>query len=318
MALGAKGTIRIGKEPAWGSVASTFFGVEALSETLRLDYDRYTFKTILGTRAEADDMAGLGRIAGDLVVPGYPDTLGRLLTGVLGTTVTSITSALFVTTYNTNTTDFSTDTPYQPFTIDVFRDVTSADRYLGCAITRLALDLQPNQELRLSASVVGKSTATVANTAPSFPSSPAQPFAFETASLSLAGAGTAQIEQLSIGINNNLEAIPALNATTTVAKLRPSNAQMVELSGTLDFADRTEYAKFVAQSEQALAVNLTRAASFACLITIPRVLYTAFPTGIPGAGRLTVGFTGKGYYSRTGTFSGTAIRIALTSTTSDY
>ncbi len=318
MASGARGTVRWGKETTWGTAAATFTGMEALTESLALAYDRYAVKTIIGTIAEPDDFAGVGRIAGDLTVPGYPDYVGRLLQAVFATTVVSLATGLAKSTFRTRLANFSTDTPVQPISLDVFRDVTSADRYTGLVVSRLTLGCQPNQDLRLTASMIGKATATVANTAPSYPSSPLQPFAFDTASLALDGAGTALIETLTVAIDSQLEGIPALNATSQIAKIRTRGSQTIGLSGAIDFATRAEYAKFEAQSEQALTLYLTRPSSFSLLMAVPRFLYRTFAPTMTGPERVVVNFDGSARYAVSGTYSGTAIQFELTSVTSDF
>lgn len=317
MATGMRGHVGYAKETTWGTAVAATDYAEAFSESLALAIDRFEVKNIIGTIAEPDDMAGLTRAEGDLVVPGYPTILGFLAKGILPTQSGSIVLSgfLWTTTWTQGTTDFSTDVPTQPYTVEIFRDVTSSHRYSGAIVSRLGLEVQPNQDLRLTAGLIAKSTSIIAKTTPTFPTSPTFPFAFDTASITLAGTATALIERFTLTIDSQLEGVATLNNTTTVAKIRRRSAQSVAISGVMDFNDLTEYNNFVSQSEQALTLNLFRASSFNCTITVPRFVYTAYPATTPGRERLTVSFDGKARYH---SGSGTALAIALTTTKSNF
>ena len=131
----------------------------------------------------------------------------------------------------------------------------------------------------------------------------------------MGGSSTALIEALSISVDNQLEAIPSLNASTTVAKVRRSGPQTVNVSGTIDFSDITEFNNFLSQTEQSLQATFTKANSFMVSVILPRMVYTAFPVSVGGKDRVTVGFSGKGRYH---TGSATAITIELTTTASGF
>ena len=123
------------------------------------------------------------------------------------------------------------------------------------------------------------------------------------------------IETLAIEINNNFAGFGALNLSQYIAKIRRTDHQMVTLRGSIDFADMTEYLKFVNQTEQSLTLNFTKANSFGLFISLPRMVYTAYPLGAPGRERLLVNFEGKAFYHPG---SGHAIKVALTTTNSSY
>lgn len=315
-ATGANGFLGIAKEVTWGTAIGATNYVELLSESMDLVIDRFEIKQIAALYTEADDMSGLRRIEGNVEFPCFPNVLGHFLRGVFGNPiVTVVGSSLFSNVFKTPTADFGTGQPVPPYTFEVFRDVTSSFQFAGVVMNTLQLSVQPNQELRASVGVIGKSETVIAKTAPSFVSSPVEPFAFDTCSISIAGAATALIESLTIDIDGQITGIPALNASTAVAKIRRSGPQMVGISGTIDFADITEYLNFKNQTEQAMVINFTKANSFGLKISLPRVVYTAFPVAMGGRDRVTVSFTGKGRYH---TGSLTAIEFQLTTTSSGF
>lgn len=311
------GHIGFGKQSAYGSTAAITDFVEALSENLTLSIDRFDVANIVGTPNEPDDMAGLRRSAGDIVFPGDPTAIGFALRGMFGVMSGSIVTSGFLwkNEFTRGTSDFSADSPTTPYTIEIFRDVTSSHRYSDAVFNRLVFSIAPNQELRTTVGLIAKTTSVTAKSSPTFPGSPNDPFAFDTASLSIGGSASSLVETLTVTIDNNVEGIAVLNASNEIARVRRRGPQTIMLSGTIGFDNLTEYNNFVNQTEQRIFLNVTRAASFTMLIDIPRVVYTTFPLGMSGRERITVGFEGKARYH---SGSGTAIKIDLTNCKSNY
>jgi len=322
MGYGFAGFIGIARETNWGSGISVASGgyIEALNENLALSIDRFDYKNIIGTLAAPDDMAGVNRVAGDIAFAAHPVTLGYFLLSAFNQdTVTTVASGFLWTHSFKQPTDsgsaFSTTAPSVPYSIEVFRDVGTSVQYAGCLISALALNFAPNQAVQATASLIGRSQSIIAKTTPTFPNSPSKPFASDTVSLQLGGSATIKIEALNISIENQYEGIPALNNSTYIAMIRRTGHQMVNVTGTLDFTNHSEFDFFINQTETTLKVSATVAQSYQLTIDIPRFVYTAFPLGIRGKERVMVDFTGKGFYH---SGSGTGIEIKLTTTRSFY
>jgi hypothetical protein len=314
---GFLGVIGFAKEGTWGTAVGATDYIDAFSENLSLSKDRFDLKNLSGSFAEPDDAVGLDRVAGEIVCSGYPTALGLMLKSafntVSGTTVLS--GYLYRTDFITTTSEFSATAASQPYTLEIFRDVTSSQQYAGCIVNRLQMAIAPNAPLRLTASFVGQSAATIAKTQHTFPGSPLAPFTFDTCSASIGGAATARLENVTVTVDNLLTGTPALNASALIARIRRSAAQLVTISGQFDFTDGTEYNDFVNQTERAFKLTMTKANSFQFVIEMPRVVYTAFPLGIPGKDRLVVSFEGKARYL---TSSALAISCQLTHTKSNW
>ena len=319
MGYGFAGHIGLSRETNWGSGTSATSYIEALSEDLTLSIDRFSHKAIIGSLAEPDDTAALRRVTGSVRFAAQPVALGHFLKGVLNTVSCTgvVSGTLMLNEFFTTAggTDFSAEVPLQPWSFEVFRDVTTSVQYTGIQVDGLTLQVDQNAALMCEAKLIGRGAAPLAKTVPTFPGSPSKPFTFDSCSLSIGGAGTALIETLSIEINNNLQGLGALNLSTNIAKVRRSNHQMVTLRGTMDFATMTEYMNFVNQTEQAFTLSFTRANSFQLVVSLPRVVYTAFPLGIPGRERITVSMEGKAYFH---TGSGHAIKASLTTINSYF
>jgi hypothetical protein len=318
MAYGFSGYVGVAREAAWGSAQNASSFVEALNESIHLEIDRFPYKNIIGTMAEPDDIGGVQRVSGPMSFAAHPGNIGFFLMSTFGNVATTVVLSGFLWNHvyksptNSNS-EFSTTAPSVPYTFEVFRDVTTATQYAGGLVSALTLNFAPNQDVRATATILGRSTRYAAAQAPTFPSTSAKPFTFDTASVQLGGAATTKIEALTISIENQYEGIPALDMSTVISKVRRTGPQMVNVTGTLDFISHAEYDDFLAQSETNLKVSVTKASSFQMTIDIPRLVYTAFPLGIPGKERIMVDFTAKGYYHST---SATAIAVSLTTTKS--
>lgn len=316
---GTMGFIGLAKETAWGTPLAATDYLELMSENIVTTIDRFPVRNAYGGFYEPDDYAGVNRVAGELVMFGQATMIGHLLKAALNTLSgsTVLSGFLYQTRFISTKSEFADGVPSQPYTLEVARDsnVNSSHQYTGMVCDRLTLNLAPNQDLRCTARWLGKTSTLIGRSAPTFPSSPTKPFAFDTASVQLAGAATARLEMFQVDINNNLEGIPALNNSTLVSRIRRRGAQEIRVRGTLDFVDNTEYLDFINQTERALNVNLFIAQSFNLYIEVPRFVYTTYPVAIAGRGRIAVNFDGIARYL---TSSGTAFSALLTNTKSNY
>lgn len=316
-AQGFLGYFGLAKESSWGTAVAATDYVELMSENLTTGIDRFETRNIIAGFQEPDDYAGARRTTGDVVAAANAVALGHFLKAAMNTVSGSVVLSgfLWTTRFVSTKSEFAAGVPSQPYTLEVFRDVTSAHRYAGALLSRLTLALAPNQDMRVTANWIAQAHTLIAKTTPTFPGSPADPFTFDTASISLAGTATAQIEAVTCTIDNQLEGILALNNSNQIGRLARRGPQTVRISGTMNFADITEYNNFINQTEQAFKMTMTRAQSFMFVLEAPRFVYTAFPMGLPGRGRLTVAFDGQARYLAS---SAVALDMQLTSTRSNY
>tara|TARA_Y100000310_G_C20673717_1_gene811681 strand:- start:1942 stop:2901 length:960 start_codon:yes stop_codon:yes gene_type:complete len=314
---GFGGHIGLAKETTWGTAVGATDYVEALSESINVNFDRFDTKNIVGMFGEPDDEQGVKRISGDIVAAAHPVALLPWLVAATGIQSNAEVLSGFLHTHNLTmgTAENAANNPVTPLTLEIFRDVTSAQQYDGVQVAQLQLSAAPNQDLRMTASIIGKGEQNIAKTTASFPGSPTGPFTFDTCSISLAGAGTVDIEAFNLTIDHQLEGIPSLNAEAEIAKVRRTGPQLVRLSGSFAFEDITDYERFKAETEVALLANFTSADSFSLLIDIPRFMYTSFPTGMGDRGRQVISFDGN---ARWHSGSSAAIEFQLTNTTSGF
>jgi len=288
-----------------------------LSEGLTAVPDRFQVQSIIGNLYEPDDVAGVLRIGGDLTAAAHPVSIGHFLNGAFGNNSGSVVLSgfLFKNEFTARTSDTSSLHPLPAYTMEVFRDVGSSQQYDGAQVSQLALSVQPNQDLRMAASVIARNTRNIAKTTPTYPGSPVGFFTFDTCSVALGGVGVSIVEALTVTLNNQLEGIPALDATSTIARIKRTGPPQVRVSGTVALEDVVEYQKLINQTEFGLTMNITKANSFSLLIEVPRCVYTGFPLGMSGPQRQTISFAAAGRYH---TGSSSAIKATLTTVKSDY
>lgn len=314
---GLLGHIGIAKETTWGTAVAAVDYFESMSEGLTAVPDRFETRNIVAGMFEPDDEAGVQRLAGDVAFAGHPVPLGHFLNGVLGNNSSSVVLSgfLFQNKFNVRTDDINSLHPLPAYTFEIFRDIGSAQQYDGAQVTALTLAIQPNQDLRCTASIIAKGTRNIANTTASFPGSPVGFFQFDTCSVSMNGVGVSIVEALSVSIDNQVEGIPALNASTEIARIKRTGPPMIRVTGTVALEEILDYQRLINQTEFPFLVHLTKANSFSLLIDVPRLVYTGFPLGMAGRERQTVAFNATGRYH---TGSNQAIEITLTTTKSDY
>lgn len=317
--FGFAGHIGYARESSGGTPVAATNYVEAMSENLTATLDRFEIKNIVGRYAEPDDEAGVRRVAGQIAFAAHPVDIGFFLLGGMGINSQSVVASGFLWTNNftMRTSDFDATYPQQPFTFEIFRDVTSSQQYAGCNISKLELSVVPNQDVRCTLDIIGTTHTNIARTTATYPGSPLRVFTFDTASLSIAGVTNVLFESFTVSIDNQFEGVPTLNNSTLIRTMRRTGPQMIRISGNLAFENITEYLNFVnnPQTEQQFICSVTRQDSFRMVIDVPRVVYSAFPLGIAGRERQIVSFEGMGRYH---TGSANAIRIGLTTTRSFF
>lgn len=314
---GFAGSVGFAKESSGNTPVTADNFIEALSESMRLEIDRYQTKSIINGYYEPDDSDGLKRVSGDVVTAVHPVDIGYFLMGAMG--VQSATEVavgeLWTTEHTMRTSDWDAAYAQQPFTFEMFRDVTSAQRYSGVNFNSLNFAISPNQDLRVTAGLIGTDASNVDPAAVSYTNSPTFPYAFDTASIAIAGAANAKLESFNLSINNNLEGVPALNNSSIIRMIRRTGPQLIRLGGTIAFEDITEYLDFTNQTERTMTFNVTRANSFEMTFHVPRFVYSGFPLGNGGRERQVVQFEGIARYNAG---SGHAIKIDLTTTQSYF
>lgn len=309
--LGMMGHVGWAKESSGGVAVAAATYIEALSEGFVRTQDRLEVTNIGGRLSRPDTYRGANHVAGDLSFAVDPVTFGSFLQAAFGPgTRTDVLSGSFWThTYKPPTSSAWDDRfAAQPYTFEIFRDVGSSQQYAGCNLNTMNLIAAFNQELRAETNWIGIAESDIAKTSPTFVSDPVDPFGFDTASISIAGAASAIVEGFTIGINNNLEGFGTLRNSRDIYKIRRTDFVTPTIEMTIGFENITDYLRFKNETEVAVVANFFRAGSFGLAIDLPRVIYTAHPTGVSGRGRQTVQIAGEVRY-HTGSSAAMEVRL---------
>lgn len=304
MGIGMLGFIGLQEESSWGTAITTNSRhyIPAFSETLTFGMDRINVKNIIANLAEPDDFQGINNVAGNIQVPANPETLWFLARGLLydGSSNATLTysAGIWTSEYVTPETNWSPLCPVPSYTCEIYRDVTSSFFYTGFAISKIDISIEPNKATTLDVSVLAGNANIGSKTTPYFDEQ-VRPFAFDTASVVIAGSPTDLIETLTISIDNNLELSHVLNSSRMPYKIRRNSSQSVRLQGTLDFSTLAEYQKFINQEEYTIAITMRQVNSSLLHLEFPRIAYTSFTANLIGQERVVAQFEAFAKYSVT-------------------
>lgn len=324
MSLGAEGYFGIARETTFGSYTAATRFVEILNESVTLDISRFDYKNVYATLAKQDDTTGVYNYGGQVVFAAHPEVMIPFLNSLFwnSRSVTSLSANLWRHTYLqpfTSNSMQSANCPSIPYSVEVYRgDATFAHGYSGCVFNRLGLSFAINQEVRVTAGMMAKfdNFLQTKQTSITYPSSPTEPFKFNTATVSIQGMTDGIIESLNIDFSNAFEAISTLGGGINISKFKPTGPQEILITGTYEFDDVSKaHSFYYSQAEKTIDVKVTASNSFELHLHFPRCKFTSHPLQISGSERVLVDFEAAAFVN---TASKTACVVNLTTTSSGF
>jgi hypothetical protein len=301
------GALGITMQQSYGTAYTT--GMKFLpfiSESLNEDIPPITHEGINGRYDEGDDYEGAHAIAGDINFEVDPCMIGYFIKGFCGANsyeITTVTSYYYQHEFMPDPTDFDSMAAAPPVTLEVYRDAGSAFQYYDCIINTLSFQFANSQLVKCTTGVIGGNFTKAAKQTASY--EPFSEFTWDQTSISISAAAIDEIQDLTITLNNNLEATYTLDGTKFPNRIKRSGRRTIEISGTLLFVSQAEADIFRAQTERRMVVH-TKQGSNQIEMDIPSMRYRAFPVNIGGPGQIGVGFTAAAKYNAG---SGTAIQF---------
>ena len=134
---------------------------------------------------------------------------------------------------------------------------------------------------------------------------PFSEFTWNQCSISIAGAAVDEFQDITITVNNNLEATYTIDGTKYPNRIKRSGFRTIEVSGTILFISQAEADIFTGQTQRRVVISTQQGSHF-MEVDIPSFRYESFPVNIGGPGQIAVGFSGKAKYNAG---SGTAIKV---------
>lgn len=174
------------------------------------------------------------------------------------------------------------------FTVEAYRQ-NETPRYAGIRLSSLAFNFASAEEVKVAIAVQGKSRAAQSAISPTWPT--IRPFVAVDVSVFMAankaGLDAAQadadVQNLTLTLNRNLEVLHGLNASQDPARIEPHR---YKVNGSFDiyFADTTERAAFLARTQKALRIRckgdlITGATYYQLDIDLVDIRFTAAPVG---------------------------------------
>lgn len=310
------GAIGMGAETTWGTAATRDIFFKAMNENMVGAIERIDIDNIAGQTEEADDYGGQKTAGGDIALAARPRPLGAMLYAALGAdAVASIAADYYSHTFTCRSGDVSSTHPLPSYTVEVDRDVGSAFIYAGACLSKLDLEIGWNEAMKISGNWVAKSQAIGAKTSPSYVSSPAYPFGFETASLQINGAAAAHIERFKLSVDNQLSGKGALANQRVVNAIRRGGFVQHRFELTARLEGLGDYDLWNDETEFPMILSMTRANSFFFMADMPRCRLDEYPPAIAGRESITVSVTGRCLVH---VGSGNALAITLHDTVNTY
>lgn len=327
MPMGAKGHIGLGKETEWGTAVASSIYLPFTGESIIQDKEAVQSSAIKGIVDKPKSYFGERNIGGDINVEVHPGSIGYLLRSVFGDPVTTQPDDVgapntYQHVFKPRQDDFHASCPLAPYTVEVHRDqsASKAFQYKGGVVNSLGFDFGISDKiLKAVAGIIAKEEGEIAKTTASFETT--DPFVWSDAVISIGGAQNNDLEKFSTKVNNYLKGKFSLNNTKLIGKLYRDAFRDFELGMEIDFVDRTEYDKFVAETEQVFQVKFEGAViedvqKYTLQIDLPVVKYKTFlPGNISGPGRIGCGVSGIVEYD---TASSYAMQITLINKVESY
>ena len=326
MATGALGYMAISPQNSFGTAQASFSGVPFVSETLVHRLDKLPVQGIRATLIEAGAVPGIERSEGDVVVEPDPCGIGWFLRGIFGEPVSTLTNTdagQYTHVFNMKFTDWTQKCCVPASTLWVWRGTQDGFQFTDLVFPRMTLTIDANALVRATFSAIGR-TVSLTNQASVISNSMFQgatdkPFAWNVASVSIAGTAPEVYESLTWTVDGMVEGVVVLDATRKYNKFGRRDRPTIRANGRIDLENLDEYDRFAAQSTNRLFVNLRpmvgTSGNGQMLIDIPSFEYDSVDAQVGGPGRVSVDWTGRALYN---TGSATAMTITLINTQTHY
>lgn len=302
---GTAGHLGVSAQQSFGTATTSYEWIGFVSEGLATNIEVISEETIQARFDESPIRQGVETSDGDIVLEVHPTLIGHFLRGCFASEVTSTSGTMSGTSYQHTfippvNTDWDEDfSALPPYSLEIYRGIGSAFLLTDTVFNSLTLDITAGQLAQVTMSTLGRTQTFAVKNTPSFDN--LAHLGWNVTSISLGGSGNVNFENISITLDNAVEGRVLLDSTTGVAKFKRSGGQRnVRVSGTLDFVSAVEFENFKNFTEQTLVVRLqdSSVASLNILeISIPSMVYEAYPVNIDGPGLITSDFTARGIYN---------------------
>jgi hypothetical protein len=286
-ASGSRHSVALIAEAQYGVTPATpvFDPIRHTSCTLALTKDALQSEEITSSRQITALETGAKKAGGDIGIELSYGTFDTILQALMcGTWATNVLKA---------------GTTRRSFTIERrFEDLAKFMRFTGCEFDKLQIQASANAIVKATLSVIGQDmaldTAIITGATYNNPTTTSPVVSFRGV-LKEGGVTTAAVTEISLSIDNGLQALYAIGSqVTNQPTIGKSN---VSGQMTAYFQDTTLLDKFVNDTESSLEVTFSDVAGNSIKLEIPRLRYTGAPPDVKNVGPITLALPWQALYS---------------------
>ena len=320
MSYGAQLKFGLARQTAGGignvvSAPTSYHGMPLLTEDIGLTKAELISANLIGKFEQGAIYSGVANVDGTISFELTPKNMLTALAACVNWSPGTVTSGSLAThTFLPNTQDYSGTYVKAPWSgYKQYTDSNSAEQFYDMQFGNLELSVKQGQFLQ------GKLTATGGLRMPNGVGSMAvQPlgadvgvlFPWSVASLSYGGAALSTASDITVTINENMEALYTINGTLLPFKFSRKGFREVTLKGTFYMTDRSMLNNFTGEVQQQLLLTLTNTKTAiqsgyynSLTIDVPQMKVTAFKPATTGPGEVSVSFTARGVLDPTSLYS---------------
>lgn len=323
MSYGMDARIGISFQNSYGtSNVASLHWLEPTGESIDLKKEQIVQEGLRGIYDEGRHQEGKNTVDGDITIEAKPLSIGVFLEAIMVKASTVTSGSVITHTYRPRTSDHSQYSAERAFTLMKYMGDTNGSAHLYSDLNgaNLELSISNGELLTAKLGVVGGTYSQSAAVAASYSAGDALDWAIS--SLSLGGTAKTNVRDLSITLDNAIEAQHNMGATTKYpSRIKRTGFRSMEIGGTVIFDDQTDYQNFVSQAEQRFLVHLRGRTEIqsgyyeSLTIDVPSLRFTEFPQAVGGPGQIEVSFSAKAVYN---TGSGNIGTFTLVNTRTGY
>jgi hypothetical protein len=306
------------------------------SESLEHTLSELEEASINGSRDAPPSYKGLDTGKGDINFEPNPNALTHFFKAWFGTHVASTVTAAG--SLGANSSDFAgyamnyhSFTPrnaawearsfLEPYNVMMYRDVGSAWLFRGAIFHTLKLNIQAEQLVKATASVMARDVGRIQRIAAiqSLVSSGGRPWVWDMASIEISSSDTTSaglsaatdFEAINITFDLPHDGLALLDGTKKYAEFQPSDFRRIKVDGTVSFRDQSEYDTFIAYEARRMRITMVNVNSKLIMgnpaskdasvflgypgmrIHAPQLKFLTWSAPITGPNRITANFTAK-------------------------
>lgn len=294
--------------------------VPFISETIANKMEHLAEQGMYGRFGQGPHHEGAHSVAGDIRMESHGIGMGWPIKAVFGqVTTTSGTGKQTHEFIPRNTVDWDDFAAGPPVTMEILRGISGTDSaalYFDLVGNSIEFNIANKQLLNINAGFIGAGFVRKSAATPSFPS--AEVFRWSQASASFNAWAHADLLDLTVGLQNNLELVYTLNNSNTPRAIKRTDFYAVNVSGRAQFVSQSlwlDFDPFNASPSRFFVTFNGRVSPYEFTLDVPAMRFMTFEPQISGKGVIEAAFTARGEFD---TNSSYALRAVLVNTQTYY